>query len=92
MGYVLVQHDKTWTKEHAIYYLRKKFTDCESIYSMFEKTYCALALAAKRLRKYMLTYTTLMISKMDPVKYIFKKHALIGRVARWKMAQNEYDI
>ena len=30
MGYVLGQHDKTGKKEHAIYYLSKKFTKCES--------------------------------------------------------------
>ncbi|XP_050919543.1 uncharacterized protein LOC127137098 [Lathyrus oleraceus] len=29
---------------------------------------------------------------MDPVKYIFKKSALTGRVARWQMALTEYDI
>jgi len=30
MGCVLGQHDETGRKEHAIYYLSKKFTDCES--------------------------------------------------------------
>ncbi|KAI5405670.1 hypothetical protein KIW84_052436 [Lathyrus oleraceus] len=61
MGCVLGQHDETGRKEHAIYYLSKKFTDCESRYSMLEKTCCALAWAAKRLRQYMLTHTTLVI-------------------------------
>jgi len=50
MGCVHGQHDETGRKEHAIYYLSKKFTDCESRYSMLEKTCCALAWAAKRLR------------------------------------------
>ncbi|GAU48966.1 hypothetical protein TSUD_188130 [Trifolium subterraneum] len=49
MGCVLGQQDETGRKEHAIYYLSKKFTDCESRYSMLEKTCCALAWAAKRL-------------------------------------------
>lgn len=40
----------------------------------------------------MLTYTTLLISKVDPVKYIFTKLALTGRVACWQMALTEYDI
>ncbi|KAI5389654.1 hypothetical protein KIW84_075085 [Lathyrus oleraceus] len=92
MGCVLGQHDDTSRKEHAIYYLSKKFTNCESRYSMLEKTCCSLAWAAKRLRQYMLTHTTLLISKTDPVKYIFKKPALTGRVARWKMALLGYDI
>jgi hypothetical protein len=38
MGCVLGQQDETGRKEHVIYYLSKKFTDCESRYSMLEKT------------------------------------------------------
>jgi len=29
---------------------------------------------------------------MDPIKYIFEKLALTGRIARWKMLLSEYDI
>ena len=45
-----------------------------------------------RLRQYMLTHTTLLILKMDPIKYIFEKQALSRRIARWKMILTEYDI
>jgi hypothetical protein len=38
MRCVLGQQDETGRKEHAIYYLSKKFTDYESQYSMLEKT------------------------------------------------------
>lgn len=38
MGCVLGQHDETGRKEHVIYYLSKKFTDCESRFSMLKKT------------------------------------------------------
>ena len=51
-----------------------------------------MAWAAHRLRQYMLTHTTLLISKMDPIKYIFEKPALSGRIARWQMILTEYDI
>ena len=92
MGCVLGQHDESSRKEHAIYYLTKKFTDCETHYSLLEKTCCTLVWAARRLRQYMLTHTTLLISKMDPIKYIFEKPALSGRIARWQMILTEYDI
>lgn len=59
---------------------------------MLEKTCCALAWAAKCLRQYMLTNATLLISKLNLVKYIFEKPALTGRIARWKMTLTEYDI
>ena len=89
---VLGQHDESGQKEHAIYYLSKTFTNCETRYSLLEKTCCALVWAARRLRQYMLVHTTLLISKMDPIKYIFEKPALTGRVARWQMILTEYDI
>lgn len=43
IGCVLDQQDETGRKEHDIYYPSKKFTDCESRYSMLEKTCCVLA-------------------------------------------------
>lgn len=92
MGCVLGQHDETGRKEHAIYYLSKMFTDYESRYSMLEKTYCALSWVAKCLRQYMLMHITLLISKMDHVKYIFEKPSLTGRVACWQMPLTEYII
>lgn len=92
MGCILGQQDETGKKEHAIYYLSKKFTDCETRYSMFEKTCCALAWAAKRLRQYMVNHTTWLISIMDPIKYILEKPARTDRIAHWKMLLSEYDI
>ena len=92
MGCILGQQDETGKKEFAIYYLSKKFTDCESRYSMLEKTCCALAWPEKHLRQYMLNNTTWLFSKMDPIKYIFEKPALTGRIFRWKMLLSEYDI
>lgn len=92
MGCVLGQHNETGRKEHAIYYLSKKFTECKTRYSLLEKTCCALACASKRLRQYMLTHTTWLISKMGPIKYVFEKPALTGKIARWQMLLSEYDI
>lgn len=92
MGCVLGQQDETGRKESAIYYLSKKFTDCESRYSALERTCCTLAWAAKRLRQYMIRHTTWLISKMDLIKYLFEKPVLNGRIGRWKMLLSEYDI
>ena len=76
MGCMLGQHDKSGKRERAVYYLSKKFTACEMNYSLLERTCCALVWATHRLRQYMLSYTTWLVSKMDPVKYIFEKLAL----------------
>ena len=50
VGCVLGKHDESSRKVYAIYYLSKKFTDCETRYSLLEKTCCTLAWAARRLR------------------------------------------
>ena len=78
MGCMLGKHDKSGKKERFVYYLSKKFTACEMNFSLLERTCCALVWAAHRLRQYMLSYTTWLVSKMDLVKYIFKKPTLIG--------------
>ena len=79
----LGQRDETRCKEQAIYYLSKKFTDYESKYSSLEKMCCALAWTTQRLRQYMLYYTTWLITRLDPIKYIFEKPSLSG---------SEFDI
>ena len=92
MGCVLGQHDKTGHKEQAIYYLSKKFTDYESRYSPLEKMCCALAWVAQRLRQYMFYHTTWLIAKLDPIKYVFEKPSLSGRIAKWQVLLSEFDI
>ena len=61
-------------------------------YSMLERACCALVWAPHHLRQYMLSHTKWLISKMDPVKYIFVKPALTGRIARWQVLLSEFDI
>ncbi|EOX95028.1 RNA-directed DNA polymerase (Reverse transcriptase), Ribonuclease H, putative, partial [Theobroma cacao] len=92
MGCVLGQHDETGKKERAVYYLSKKFMEYESKYSALEKMCCELAWTAQRLRQYMLYHTTWLVAKLDPIKYIFEKPCLSGRIARWQMLLSEYDI
>ncbi|XP_057993033.1 uncharacterized protein LOC131174022 [Hevea brasiliensis] len=92
MGCVLGQHDDMGRKERAIYYLSKKFNDCESRYSFLEKTYCALAWTENRLKHYMLNHKTWLISRMDPIKYVFKSPFVPGRIAKWQVILSQYDI
>ena len=92
MGCVLGQHEKTGRKEQAIYYLSKRFTDYKSKYSSLERMCCALAWAAQRLRQYMLYHTTWLIARLDPIKYIFEKPSLFGRIVRWQVLLSKFDI
>jgi len=40
----------------------------------------------------MLYYTTWLISKQDPLRYIFEKPYLSSRIARWQVFLAKYDI
>ncbi|GKV25036.1 hypothetical protein SLEP1_g34544 [Rubroshorea leprosula] len=79
-------------KERAIYYVSKKFNDCESKYSPLEKTCCALTWTSKKLRHYMLTNTTYLLSRMDLIKFIFEKPTPSRRISRWHILLFEFDI
>ncbi|GMI80239.1 hypothetical protein HRI_001693200 [Hibiscus trionum] len=92
MGCVLGQHDEISKKERAVYYLSKKFTECETRYPQIQKLCCALVWANKRLMQYMLYHTTWLISKLDPLKFLMEMPALTGKLARWKMLLSEFDI
>nr|XP_025884738.1 uncharacterized protein LOC112940689 [Solanum lycopersicum] len=91
-GCVLGQHDETGKKEKAIYYISKKFTPYESRYTLLERTCCALTWLAQKLRHYLSSYTTYLISRMDPLKYIFQKVMPTGKLAKWQMLLSEFDI
>ncbi|KAF3652899.1 putative 5-epiaristolochene 1,3-dihydroxylase-like [Capsicum annuum] len=79
-GCVLGQHDVTGKKEQAIYYLSKKFTAYEARYTLLERTCCALTWLAQKLKHYLSSYTTYLISRMNPLKYIFQKPMPMGRL------------
>ena len=40
----------------------------------------------------MLCHTTWLITRLDPIKYIFEKPSLSGRIARWQVLLSVFDI
>uniref|UniRef100_A0A2N9H3P4 Reverse transcriptase domain-containing protein n=1 Tax=Fagus sylvatica TaxID=28930 RepID=A0A2N9H3P4_FAGSY len=88
MGCMLGQQDETGKKEQAIYYLSKKFTEPETRYLLVEKTCCALAWASKKLRQYMLYYTTWLVSRNGPDQAI-KGQAIADYLADYPSEQLE---
>nr|XP_027093622.1 uncharacterized protein LOC113714023 [Coffea arabica] len=92
IGCVLGQHDDSGRKEQAIYYLSKKFTQYEAHYSFIEKSCCTLAWVTQKLRHYLLSHTTYLISRFDSLKYLLEKPMLTGRLAKWQMILSEFDI
>ena len=48
--------------------------------------------ASQNLQHYMLAHTIHLIEKIDPLKYLLGKAALIGRISKWMMILLEFDI
>ncbi len=72
--------------------MSKKFNDCELRYSFLEKTCCTLAWTANRLKHYVLNHKTWLISRTDPIKYVFESPFMLGRIAKWQVILSQYDI
>ncbi|XP_070022981.1 uncharacterized protein [Nicotiana sylvestris] len=49
-------------------------------------------MTGQKLRHYACAYPTYLISRMDPLKYIFQKPMPIGKLDKWKIMFNEFDI
>ncbi|XP_077226904.1 uncharacterized protein LOC143860226 [Tasmannia lanceolata] len=86
------QQDSGSKKERPVYYISKKMLEYEVKYTILEKTCLALVWATQRLRHYLLSSKVLLLSRMDPLKYLFEKPALTGRTARWLLLLSEFNI
>ncbi|XP_070032138.1 uncharacterized protein [Nicotiana tomentosiformis] len=47
---------------------------------------------SSKLRRYFCAYTTYLISRMDPLKYIFQKPMPTVKLAKWQILLSEFDI
>ena len=79
-------------KERAIYYLSKRIIEYECRYIMIERLYLALVWATKRLKHYVTEYSILLVSRLDPLRYLFDRPVLTGRLVRWLVLLTEVDV
>ncbi|KAM1268006.1 hypothetical protein ACFX2I_000363 [Malus domestica] len=91
VGALLAQENES-QKEGALYYLSRMLTGAELNYSPIEKMCLALMFAIQKLRHYMHAYTIHLVAKADPVKYVMSKPVLTGRLAKWALLLNQYEI
>ena len=91
IGGLLAQDDENGV-EHAVYYLSRVLTDCETRYSPMEKLCLALYFAGCKLRHYMLAFTTVVIAQSDLVKYMLSRPILRGRIGKWILAMSEFSL
>eukprot|EP00261_Vitis_vinifera_P032168 XP_019073411.1 PREDICTED: uncharacterized protein LOC100853222 [Vitis vinifera] len=91
LGCMLAQLDDLG-KERAIYYLSKRMFEYEYKYIMIERLCLAVVWATRRLRHYMTEYFVLLVSRLDPLRYLFDRPVLTGRLMRWLVLLTEFDI
>lgn len=91
LGAMLVQNDEE-NKERALYYFSRRLIESELKYSPVEKVCLALVFSSQKLRHYFQAHTIHLVAKADPVKYVMSKPILSGRLARWSLLFNEFEI
>ena len=91
LGCMLAQLDDSG-KERAIYYLSKRMLEYECGFIMIERLFLALVWATRSLRHYVTEYSILFVSRLDPLRYLFDRHFLTGRLMRWLVLLTEFDI
>ncbi|XP_034689133.1 uncharacterized protein LOC117917005 [Vitis riparia] len=79
-------------KERAIYYLSKRMLEYECRYIMIERLCLTLVWATRRLRHYVTKYSILLVSRLDPLRYLFDRPVLTSRLMRWLVLLTEFDI
>ena len=91
LGCMLAQLDDSG-KKRAIYYLSKRMLEYKCKYTMIERLCLALVWATMRLRHYVTEYSILLVSQLDPLRYLFDRPVLTGRLMRWLVLLTEFDI
>ncbi|CAL8988475.1 unnamed protein product, partial [Prunus brigantina] len=91
IGALLAQENESH-KERALYYLSRTLTGPELNYTPIEKTCLSLVFAIQKLRHYMQAFTIHLIARADPVRYVMSKPVLTGRLAKWALLLNQYEI
>jgi RNase H-like domain found in reverse transcriptase/Reverse transcriptase-like len=91
LGAQLAQENQNGN-QNALYYLSRMMVGAEHGYSPIEKHCLALIFAVKKLRHYMLAHKIVLISKVDPLKYLMTRPMLTDRLAKWTIILTEFDI
>ena len=91
LGCMLAQLDD-FDRERAIYYMSKRMLEYETRYIMIEHFFLALVWATRRLRHYMTEYSVQLVSRLDPLRYMFDIPVLTSKLMRWLVLLTEFDI
>ena len=90
IGALLVQEVEG--QERPVYYLSRCLHGSELNYPPMEKYYLALVFATQKLHHYFLAHKLMVVTRLDPIKFLLSKPTLSGRIAKWLLLLGEFDI
>ena len=91
LGAILWQLDDG-NRERPIYYASRQMNSAEKNYTTTEREALAMVYACKKLRHYLLGYKVIFHTDHDSLKYLVNKPDLSGRLARWILLLQEFNI
>ena len=90
IGAVLGQKEDK--KPYAIYYIRNNLSPTELNYIVTEKEFLDVIHAVNKFRHYITGYPVVLYTDHSVIKYIANKTITNGRVTRWLILLQEFDI
>jgi len=90
IGAVLGQEEDK--NPYAIYYISKNLSPTELNYTMIEKEFLVVIHAVNKFRHYITGYPVVLYTDHSTIKYLANKPITNGRVTRWLILLQEFDI
>ncbi|XP_050242111.1 uncharacterized protein LOC126691074 [Quercus robur] len=78
--------------EKPVYYISKLIKGPKLRYSTAEKVYLSLAFAVTKFNHYFLGHRVQLVAKSNPVKYLFTRPQLLGRMVQWAILTSCLNI
>jgi len=90
IGVVLGQEEDK--KPYEIYYISKNLSPVKLNYTVTEKEFLAITHAVNKFRHYITRYPIVLYTNHSAIKYLANKTITNGRVTRWLILLQEFDI
>jgi hypothetical protein len=91
VGSTLSQLDKNG-HDHPIHFVSRQLTSAEKNYTVTEQKGLAVIFSLKKFRHYLLGYKAKIVTDHKALTYLVNKPNPSGRLARWLLLMEEFDI
>ncbi|XP_024009397.1 uncharacterized protein LOC112084483 [Eutrema salsugineum] len=86
---VLIREERS--EQKSIFYVSQTLTDAETRYPQIEKVALAVVVSARKMRPYFQSHSIIVLATL-PLRSILHSPSQSGRLAKWVIELNEYNI